>query len=157
MLLSLGSSGMTFNRIVVAYDGSEEARRALATAVDLSACLQAELISVTVQEDAPIAMREPMPLPVSPESATAEIERASRELDLLLLEAEEIAAAKGVCLTATRTTGDEVEGILDSVSVHDCDLLVLGMRHHSGIIDRLLSHTASTLAERAPCSVLGVR
>jgi nucleotide-binding universal stress UspA family protein len=68
-----------------------------------------------------------------------------------------MASAAGVEMVAEWVAGDEITSIVDAVLTHHCDLLIVGLRRHPGLLDRLISKTAQTLTERAPCSVLGVR
>jgi len=51
-------------------------------------------------------------------------------------------------------SGDEVGTIIDCTKRHHSDLLVLGMRKHSWLME---GHTAKDLTERAPCALLGIR
>jgi nucleotide-binding universal stress UspA family protein len=75
----------------------------------------------------------------------------------LLASASELARASGVTLRAEQVDGDVVDGIIGAVNRNGADLLIVGLRHHAGLIERLFPQTAHTLTERAPCSVLGVR
>jgi nucleotide-binding universal stress UspA family protein len=72
----------------------------------------------------------------------------------LQAEARQQAKAAGIALDAELISGDEVGSILECAQSRHSDLLVLGMRKHSWL---MTGHTAQDIAERAPCSVLGIK
>jgi NAD(P)-dependent dehydrogenase (short-subunit alcohol dehydrogenase family) len=72
----------------------------------------------------------------------------------LQAEARQQAKATGVVLDAELISGDEVGSIVECAKRHHSDLLVLGLRKHSWLME---GHTAQDIAERAPCAVLGIK
>jgi nucleotide-binding universal stress UspA family protein len=139
-----------FHKIMVAYDESSEAARALRASIDLAKALSAELSVVTVLE----------PLPgyysfaISSVPASNWIEEKRARYSALQAEARQQAKAAGVVLDAELISGDEVDSIIKCAKSHHSDLLVLGMRKHNLLV---AGHTAQNIAERAPCAVLGIK
>jgi nucleotide-binding universal stress UspA family protein len=139
-----------FHKIMVAYDESSEAGRALQASMELAKALGAELSVVTVLE----------PLPgyysfaVSSVPAWNWTEGKRIRYSALQAEARQQAKAAGVVLDAELISGDEVGSVVKCAKTHHADLLVLGMRKHSWL---MTGHTARDIAERAPCAVLGIK
>ena len=138
------------HKIMVAYDESAEAGRALQASIELAKTLGAELTVVTVLE----------PLPgyysfaVSSVPAWNWTEEKRIRYGALQAEARQQAQAAGIVLDAHLISGDEVGSIVKCARRHHADLLVLGMRKHSWL---MIGHTAQDIAERAPCAVLGIK
>src|SRR5260370_21239664 len=114
-----------FHKIVVVYDDSPEADRALDAAIVLTRALQAELRIVTVLE----------PLPnyfswdVSPLPANRWIERTRTKHTLRQTAARQTAKAAGIRLdTELVDDGAEVDTIIESAKNNHADLLVVGLR-----------------------------
>jgi nucleotide-binding universal stress UspA family protein len=139
-----------FHKIMVAYDESAEAGRALQASIELAKTLGAELTVVTVLE----------PLPgyysfaVSSVPAWNWTEEKRIRYGTLQAEARQQAKAAGVVFDAELINGDEVNTIVECAKRHHSDLLVLGMRKHSWL---MTGHTSQDVAERAPCAVLGIK
>lgn len=138
-----------FHKILVVYDDSAEADGALNVAIELTKALQAELRIVTVLE----------PLPnyfswdVSPLPAEQWIERTRTKHTLHQTAARQKANAAGVSLDAELVDGDEVDGIIKSAKKNHADLLVVGLRQDTLLIEQ----PAKKIAARSPCALLGVR
>ena len=139
-----------FHKIMVAYDESAEAGRALQASIELAKTLGAELTVVTVLE----------PLPgyysfaVSSVPAWNWTEEKRIRYGALQAEARQQANASGIVFDAELINGDEVNAIVECAKRHHSDLLVLGMRKHSWL---MTGHTSQDVAERAPCAVLGIK
>ena len=142
---------------IVAFDGSEPSLRALRAGLDLASCMKLPLRLITVIEG--------LPSYITAEACGGADATVIQELSLqqsdygdrLLAEAQELAKTAGVELVGEAVAGDEIETIVAAVQRHRCDLLIVGLRHHPGLVDRLISRTTQTLTERSPCSVLSVR
>ena len=138
------------HKILVAYDESAEAGRALQASIELAKTLGAELTVVTVLE----------PLPgyysfaVSSVPAWNWTEEKRIRYGALQAEARQQAKAAGVVFDAELINGDEVNTIVECAKKHHSDLLVLGMRKHNWL---MTGHTSQDIAERAPCAVLGIQ
>jgi nucleotide-binding universal stress UspA family protein len=142
-----------FKRIAIAYNESAEAQRALATAIELTRSIGAELETITVVADLP--------------SYTAFAGVAGPSLPRILHEdhvkfyealaerARQSAHAQGIDVLTNLLEGHEVEAIVRFLREHKTELLVLGLHQKDLYIARLWS-TVYELAKEAPCSVLGV-
>jgi nucleotide-binding universal stress UspA family protein len=159
------------DRIIVGYDGSEQADRALERAAGLAQALAASLVVVSVAPsprlaepvpvlepvDAPAAaipggagMGSPIPVPLPEEQrpeprdlARHQLERARMTLKRRRVEAEYVAEV-----------GDAAERLLALAEEHNADLIVVGSREH-GFLDRLLGrHVDEAVAAHAGCDVL---
>jgi nucleotide-binding universal stress UspA family protein len=140
--------------MIVAYDESQEATRALTHAIELAKLMGAELRLVTVSE----------PLPAYVAYADVGFPGAKRMLaderqsfyDKLQEEAKARAAENGLTADGVIVEGDEVKSIVDSVTSWNADLLVIGRRHHTSPLSRMWGGTVHEIAERTRCSILAV-
>lgn len=157
--------------IVVGYDGSDAAERALRRAADIAQGFSARLFVVSVSGMAPIpapisgfeATAElvppavagpvapggtvPLPEPVSPqepeELARRQLERARATLANRKVETEYLVER-----------GDPAERLLDVADQRDADLIVVGSRER-GFLERLLGRSVDeAVARRADRDVL---
>lgn len=146
-----------FSRPLVAFDGSDPSRHALEKAIELAALLHVPLRLITVYEGLPDHIQVEA-IATSDASVVEEVaQREDAAKAALLGDCHSRATSLGVELITETRTGDAVSAIVEAVDQHRCDLLIVGLRHHPGLIERLTSRTAQTLTERASCSVLGVR
>jgi len=139
-----------FRKILVAYDGSEHARKALDVAIKLAVVTGAELHSISVEEDLPKYV-----------ATVGEFEEVKRQRDAyfeqLTTEAQEMAWTYGVKLHTHVQAGHEVETIVRFCQDGEFDLLVIGFMGHSRIFERVWGSTSQSLTRLAPCSVLVVK
>lgn len=139
-----------YKKILVAYDGSDNAKRALRAAIDLARALRAELASISVRESLPYFA-----------ATVGEVEEAHAEIEAffhrITKEAKDMAALAGVELDAEVRPGHEVETIVTYAKEGGFDLLVVGFAGHSNIFGRIMGSTAGNLSRLAPCSVLIVK
>ncbi len=142
-----------YKKIAVAYNESEEAQRALASAILLAATLGAELETVTVMTKLPsytafASAGDP--------SLVQVLEKDRMKFyDTLHEGARASASAHGLVLQAHTVEGSAVESIVALLRSRRADLLVIGLHQRDFYIARLWS-TVYELAQHAPCSVLGV-
>jgi nucleotide-binding universal stress UspA family protein len=142
-----------FNHIAIALDPSPESARALESGIHLARQLNTALCTVTVKE----------PLPAFHYFATAADSSAMRMLQddhdrfyrELIEKAVHQAGEAGVAITSSLLEGDRVDTIVDFVSSHKIDLLVIGL-HRSSLRTHSLWSTVYTLAQGLRCSMLGV-
>jgi len=138
-----------FHKIMVAYDGSPEASRALQVAIDLARATGADLGLVTVLE--------PLPSYYSFAASAASVldwrENSRARCLQFQARARRRAAAAGLYLDTDLISGNKVGGILECTRRYQSDLLVVGMRKHTWLRDG----TAKELTEYAPCALLRVR
>ena len=142
-----------FRNIAVAYDESPEAERAFAAGIRLATALHAKLQTLTVAEELPAYTA----YGVAADSSILEALGEDREKFYAGLcgAALEKAAADGIRLETHLLDGDKIEAIVQFVSEHGIDLLVIGLHRRSLRVSRLWS-TVYALAQDVPCSVLGV-
>src|SRR4030065_1748948 len=108
-----------FKKILVGYDGSDGAKKALRTAIDMAKHLGAELHSMSVEEDLPHYA-----------ATVGEVLEAKAEKNgyfaKLVEEAKEIAAKEGVTLHSKVVAGHEVETIVNYAKDNHFDAVVMG-------------------------------
>jgi nucleotide-binding universal stress UspA family protein len=129
--------------IVVGYDGSECARRALARAAALAP--DARLLVVTAV---------PAGGPGAPSLGEASRE-AVEDGERLLEECRAVVPDRA--LETLLGEGDPADVLVSAVEQLDATLLVVGSRGLSAVKRLLLGSTSAELARRAPCDVLVVR
>jgi nucleotide-binding universal stress UspA family protein len=140
--------------MMVAYDESPEAKRALVRAIELAQMMGAELRLVTVSE--------PLPAYVAyadvafPGSQRMLAEERQAFYSTLQEEAKAGATESGVVADAVIVEGDEVQSIVNSITSWHADLLVIGRRHHSSPLTRIWGGTVHEIAERTKCNILAV-
>jgi nucleotide-binding universal stress UspA family protein len=128
--------------ILVAYNGSPEARRALLHAADLVGAGE-KLAVVNV---------------IPSQSVSARLETVSdderKQQDRLLADAKSLLSDRGVEMQAIAIAGDPVTEIRAAAERSGADILVVGQEHRA----RHLIHSSVSrrLVRRAPCDVLVV-
>jgi nucleotide-binding universal stress UspA family protein len=139
-----------FRKILVANDGSEGAKKALAAAVDLATKYGAELHGISVEEGLPRYA-----------GTIDEVQEVKQQLNgamrKLNEEAAAVAAQRGVELHWQVVAGHEVEAIVTHCKEGGFDLLVIGFMGHSAIFGRIWGSTSQNLTRLAPCTVLVVK
>ena len=143
-----------YKRMMVAYDESPEAKRALTRAIELAKLMGAELRMVTVSEPLPayVAYAD-VAFPGSERIMTDERQSFYNKLQE---DAKVRAAESGLIADGVIIEGDEVSGIVDSVTSWNADLLVIGRRHHTSPFAGVWGGTVHEIAERTRCNILGV-
>lgn len=135
-------------RVVVGYDGSDSARRAVARGVRIAGP-RGQVILVTVEPKMP------------EDSIVAEpfVERDDQPSQLLA-EAHAIAARTGATgATDVRTVareGNPADEILEAARAADADLIVVGRRGKNFLARAILGSVAVRVVELARCDVLVV-
>jgi nucleotide-binding universal stress UspA family protein len=137
-----------YERILLAYDDSPGARRALAVAVDLAKLTGATLTAVAVEAHLPhygATVGE-----VVEEQAVEE-----RTCRRWLQAAASYADEHGYQLATEIRAGHPAQQLLQAAQVHHVDLLVLGHPSHSALWSRLVGATAERVVTgHTPCPVL---
>ncbi len=126
--------------IVVAYDDTEPAKRALVRASEIAQALGGRLIVTTV---APV------------DEAAG---RVAGQVDLPeLAKARAILEEEGIEAEYQPVLGEPADAIVEVAETRHADLIVLGTRE-PGVVERLLGHSVSHAVLRmARCDVLVVR
>lgn len=139
-----------FKKILIANDGSDGARRALKTAIDLAKKYNAELHSISVEEGMPHYA-----------ATIGEIEEFRKEADEFFEkinnEAIEEAKKEGIKLYTKVQAGHEVETIVHYAKEGNFDLLVIGFMGHSKIFGRVWGSTSQNITKLSPCTVVVVK
>jgi nucleotide-binding universal stress UspA family protein len=132
--------------IVVGYDGSEAAKRALERAAAL-ADGGATVAVVSAIHIEPHAGRG--------SSGVDPTEVAKRQSDLR--EAKDLLAGMGVDHRMVEGHGDPADVIVEEAREAGAELIVVGTRGHGGIASLLLGSVSTRVLHHAPCDVLVVR
>jgi nucleotide-binding universal stress UspA family protein len=136
-----------FRKILVAVDGSEHARRALETAIDIAR-----------RYDATLCLLHAFPH-VSDLLGTPFYEQMIESRTMIgrsLLESARTQVGDLVPVEEQLLQGPAAPAILRVADVERCDLIVLGSRGHSQIGGILLGSVSNVVAQRAHCPVMVV-
>jgi universal stress protein A len=133
--------------IVLGYDGSAEAGRAVTRAADLAKAHEARVVVTSV---APIL--QSLGRGTGPYDPADPPERHAA----LATDAATILERQGVDAKAVPSLGEPGDTIVRVADEHGADLIVLGMAHHSRLA-RVLGSVSDDVAHRAHCDVLLVR
>ena len=140
-----------FKHILIAFDGSEYARKALTVAIDLAKIQKAELSLISVEEHLPS-------IPADVGEVREEKELENGLFKKLQREAKKTAQNSGVTIKrANILVGHVSKSILDYAKAVNCDLIVMGHSGRSGAWTSFLGTTADKVSHHAHCSVLIVR
>jgi nucleotide-binding universal stress UspA family protein len=139
-----------FGKILVANDGSEGSRRALAVALAVAREFSAELHSISVKE-------RPSHAVATVGELAEEKEEIDKHFAQVTSEASKLALEQKVDLKCVVRSGHEVETIIRYAREEGFDLLVVGFMGHSRVFERIWGGTSQNLARLAPCSVLVVK
>jgi nucleotide-binding universal stress UspA family protein len=133
--------------IVVGYDGSEHADRALTRAVELSE-EGAELIVVSAAGLAPLTrdMGTSAVDPIEAEEARKSLDKAQADLQ-----------AKGVTARTVEAHGDPADMLVQQAKDSGATLIVVGTRGLNVAQRALLGSVSTKVVHHAPCDVLVVR
>jgi nucleotide-binding universal stress UspA family protein len=135
--------------ILIAHDGSEEARRAVEAGTDLALRYAARATLLTV-------IQHPAYAATIGEVQEADAER--RELvNRIQREAIEFARMRGLDVEAAIVSGHPAEAIVDYAQRHTVDLIVMGHRGMSDMRRFLVGSVTDRVVDHAPCMVLVVR
>lgn len=134
-----------YRKILMAYDGSEQAKSAFTHALAISECFRAELLVVCV-------IRLPEPAIRIEIDAILEELKAHYEKELVALRGE--AVAKKVNFRSQILVGHPAERICDLANVEHADLIVMGRRGISTFSRLMLGSVSERVLHYAPCPVL---
>ena len=139
-----------FKKILLAYDGSEGANKALKAGIDLAQIHQAELWALAVQEKLPRFSG-------TIDEVQEEKEFANQHYGKLLEAAGARAQEAGIDLKTLMRPGHPAQTILQVAKEGKFDLILVGHSGLSGVWAAFLGTTAEKVSRHAPCSVLIVR
>jgi nucleotide-binding universal stress UspA family protein len=143
-----------FKKILVATDGSELSKRAVATAVGLARSLGASLVGVTAVDAYPFSgVGQIDPASYSEFQAWASAQAFDR---LAVLEAA--AREAGVqCEALTRQGAPPWRAILDTAAENGCDAIVMASRGRSGMEALLVGSETQHVLAQSTLPVIVVR
>ena len=131
--------------IVVAYDGSEAATRALDRTADLATAFGSTVV---------VASISPLMTGAAHGGGSTDPAHPPEEHRALLDKARAALAARGVASEVQLGVGDPAEAIVQLAEERNADLIVVGTRE-PGFFERLLGHSVSESVQRhAHCDVL---
>jgi len=139
-----------FRKILLAYDGSQGANRALVVGIDLAKNHGAELWAVAVQEKLPRFSG-------TIDEVQEEKQFADEQYGKLLEAATVKAKEAGVELKTLMRAGHPAQIIVAVAQEGKFDLVLVGHTGLSGVWAAFLGTTAERVSRHAPCSVLIVR
>ena len=131
-------------KILVAYDGSDAARRALERTAQVGGTKEVTVISV-------VTMLASGPRSAGP-VATSDVEEHGRELDEAVAKLKEL----GVEAKTIEAVGHIAGSIVDEAKRGGFDLIVVGASGHHGL-ERFVGSTTTRVVSHAHCDVLVVR
>lgn len=137
-----------FQHILLAYDGSEHARRAAQIAAECARMHRADVRVVCAVEPIPADLGEPNFSRVAGERRLAG-DRCVEEAQQLI--------GEGVNVHTEVLFGPAAEEIITVAEVRGCDLIVMGSRGLSGLRGLLLGSHTQKVISHAHCPVLVVR
>ncbi|MGI9862132.1 universal stress protein [Moorella naiadis] len=138
-----------FNKILVGYDGSPNARKALLAALELAKKYGAPITAVSVAHVPDFADTR--------DEVNGVLEDAKNFFAQALAEAQNLATREGVTLTTKVVPGHPADTLARLVEEEGYDLLVLGARGLSGIKRYLLGSVSEAMVRLANCPVLIIK
>jgi len=141
---------MMFRKILLAYDGSAGAKRALDVALEFTSLSGAELWALAVEERLPHYA-------ATIDEVEGEQELANRYYQEALSVAYLRALKASVELKSEIRAGHAARTIVDFTKEGGFDLVVLGSSGHSKVWSMFLGTTAEKVSRHVPCTVLIVR
>lgn len=139
-----------FRKILLAYDGSEGANRALEAGIDLAKIHGAELWALAVEEKLPRFSG-------TIDEVKEEKEYANQHYGKLLNAAGAKAKEAGLELKILMRPGHPAQTIVALAKEGKFDVILVGHSGLSGVWAAFLGTTAEKVSRHAPCSVLIVR
>jgi nucleotide-binding universal stress UspA family protein len=139
-----------YKKILLAYDGSEGARKGLEAGIKLAKLHPAELVALAVQEK--LARFAGTIDEVMEEKAFG-----SQHYEQLLKEAQKRAQDAGIELKTEIRIGHPAKTIVEVAKEGKFDLILVGHTGLSEVWAKFLGTTAEKVSRHAPCSVLIVR
>jgi nucleotide-binding universal stress UspA family protein len=138
-----------FKKILVCYDGSEYAKKALSVALDMAKKYEGEITAVAVAHVPEFAGTR--------DEIDGSIEDARNYFDKAFEEARGIAENQGVKLTTRMLVGHPADTLTTTAENEGFELMVIGARGLSGIKRYLLGSVSTAVARLAHCPVLIVK
>ena len=139
-----------FKKILLAYDGSDGARKGLEAGIKLVKLHQAELWALAVQE-------KPPRFAGTMDEVMEEKAFGYQHYEQFLKEAQKRAQEAGVELKTEIRMGHPAKTIVEVAKEGKFDVILVGHTGLSEVWAKFLGTTAEKVSRHAPCSVLIVR
>ncbi len=140
-----------FDRILVAFDGSDPSARAFTTALELAKRFEGELLVCSIVEFLPRYAEETMG------DVDEVAEHAREHFELAQKPLLQRAERDGVKVSSHILPGHAVEAIVHLAEETRASAIVVGGLGHSRILRRVAGGTGTQIAYHAPCTVIVVR
>lgn len=146
----------TIRQILVPVDGSEGAKKAAQTAIELASSYKAGLVIISVVAPPAFFVAGPVGAPADlTDYYQLETEDATSAVKAIAKLAKDAGVdAKSAVL---RPAASVVEAVLDYATTEKADLIVIGTRGLGGFKKLLLGSVSGGVLANAPCSVIVVR
>jgi nucleotide-binding universal stress UspA family protein len=139
-----------FKRILLAYDGSEGANRALEAAIELARLHKGKIWALAVEEN--------LPHVIATVGEYQDIKEQANDKFRQLLEAARARGEEaGIELKTILRAGHPAQTIISVAQDAEVDVILVGHSGLSGVWAAFLGTTAEKVSRHAPCSVLIVR
>jgi nucleotide-binding universal stress UspA family protein len=140
-----------YEKVVLAYDGSEEGQRALINCKEMSSWVNAEIHLVSVLSEIIYPFGEG--ILIENQSQLLDIEKSRYQLDYGV----ELVKNAGFQCVGIILIGNSVKEISRYAEKVSASLIVIGHKHQDSIVGRWWARsTSSNIVEEAPCNVLVV-
>jgi nucleotide-binding universal stress UspA family protein len=137
-------------KIVVAYDGSDSAQRAVDLAIARASANGAEVVVAHILEWSPYSFLTPSEIEERHKRRTKELDRA--ETAILAPVLDRIAKA-GVSVSSELRYGHIAETLCTVATENSASEMIIGRTGHSSLSSRIFGSVVGTLAQAAPCAV----
>jgi nucleotide-binding universal stress UspA family protein len=139
-----------YKNILVAYDGSEGAKRALNNSLTIAKALNAKLIALWVGGYRAYY-----------HETVAEIDEENKSIEnfsaKMKKELKTISYEQGIEIEYAHLQGNPAKLIVEYAEQNHIDLIVMGCHGHSGLWGNDLGHVTDKVSENAKCNVLIAR
>ena len=139
-------------KILLAYDGSSHADKALQRAAMIAEKSGAEVTVISVAPDLCLPTTE-----LSEGDCENVISAFAREAEGTLKKAGELLSAKGVAAKLMSVSGESADKIVEAAETLGADMIVVGSRGRQGAKRLFLGSVSGKVAELARCDVLIVK
>ena len=147
-----------YKRILIATDGSEFARKAIAAGVELAALARATIVGVHVRPPISVLLYGEASIMVPPETQALMSKQAKDAARKWLGDIEDAARKSNVsCETLDVEDSSPAEAILRVAREHDCDLIVMASHGRRGLSRVLLGSETNKVLAHADRTVLVTR
>jgi len=144
-----------FDRIVVGTDGSETAKEAVQTAIELAKLTKAKLEIVSAYEPIPSARLKEEGEGISGD--VSHVVNARGDVQFVLDKAAADAKKAKVDVVTHPREGDPADAILDVAEENGADLVIIGNKGMTGAKRFLLGSVPNKISHHSPCDVWIVR